>query len=212
MLPIHKFYGVKKPIYGHVCLTNYDRNEKGEEAYTYHCECGQTWEEPSPKRHWHCGAINCPHLPRRLKQKFFSKPVGRPRALSSAAQVLGLDHEMEGSERPDRARRVTFALMPEERIRFEETCQVLRTTMSRELRALVVDWCDRNNKTVYERTAKFGTTPKQLMTAEQLEEIEEKKRLHEQRFAVYSKPVSLDEFFAVGQDRWRPKKRDGTEW
>lgn len=198
MQPIYKEYGLKKPTYGHTFLFSYTRDEQGNHLYTYQCQCGRKWAIPSPKRDWHCGALDCPYLPKRKKQQFFPKPVGRPRTkLSGAAQALGMKSEIEGSQHP-RACKMTFSLDPYLRARFEELRLLMRVSISDSLNEAVQDWCNRYSKAVYGK--KVVTSASFLEDNEEhlwVKTAEEEARSEELRKIYYRGGKPMEELFAV---------------
>lgn len=215
--------GKRIKIWGHCHLIRKERtvnsigdNDIPDQSYTffYRCDCGRTWSQSAHTRMWHCGALDCPHLPRRKKQAFLPRQVGRPRKYDP---LFGEDDESHSTSLY--RKRITFGLPVDERDEFEGMCSALHTSMNHELQELVRGWIASNLdaankavKRVNNYTGKESTAGKEILTPEQAEEKREKEELHARRFAVYSKPKSLEEFFAVGQDRWRPKKKDGSEW
>lgn len=193
-------------IWGHCHLVKKERNIITQRAdyqtlpsyiFHYRCDCGRTWTQSAHTRMWHCGSLDCPHLPRRKRQAFKPRPVGRPRTYDKA---FGEGDELHSTS--TYRRRISFNLSFDERDEFESMCTVLRTTMNHELQEMVRGWITSNTdaanssvERVNNYNAKFG---KSVMTPEQIEEEKEAAiKSEEYRKIYYRDGKTMDELFAV---------------
>lgn len=195
MEPKHLEFKPKPINWGHTCLIGYDRDSLGKETYTYLCECGNRFEQPKASRNWHCGALNCPHLPRRIKQKFLPKSPGRPRALSRSEEALGSTDELSDSAF---RKRITFGLSYYQRDRFEEICTLLHISMSSALQEMVDGWCNSHADAAYKNAIR-----KHLVLNPQTQSKEVASEAYE---AIRNKPFS--ELMGTDENTIYGKRRD----
>lgn len=167
MTPVHTEYKQRKAAWGHTVLICYDRDTDGIEKFTYKCDCGHVWEQPTSKKRWHCGAINCPHLPRRVRLKLIPKPPGRPRVMSPADEAL--EAEGDTSSSPYR-KRITFTLSYFNRDLFEDTCRIMHISMNRALQEMVEDWCEVHRNAAPKQRSKVSFRSRDTRSPQQIKD------------------------------------------